>query len=634
MGFHVDDNNTANTTENEEVREERREKRRERSERADRNERRTDDRRNERREERREARRGVDRTFAPVSGEEGRAAVFMNTYRELTENMAKPACVLMEPDAELMKELSPDQGFLVMIEQIAGNAYWHLLIFEGSTQPVKAEPVRDHRRGRRDEEVLRFISSIDSIDEELLTYFEDWLRDNAPTDGEYVFTNATIVPAEVDVSSKSAVQALAFDAEDSNILISGADLPFTPESLRRNAKVRSKIQFSPRPDAKDMIGMPLRSDFQISVEESFRDKIQSTLLASSGGTTLVSLDGYVNARYIGYEVHPDQVRDPRDIEMGVFVPEVVVSQITTAHKGVRDGNFERMMLGLSQLPYIKDNDLWMRQFEQQFHGENGRVSGFAYGMEWPRGELPEDLADIDDDAKRADVWLQNIFNRDDRGRVPVEFVVMIREGGVNFTTSKLLLDLADNDTGAFDHLMASLDELTDGEWSEISKAERASDVISGAVRVPTGYYVTSNGKRPIEDMDVLAVLNRLKTNYPDMVYDMYDCLAVDDRPFNYDEAMTKLNNLFKFVTDGEFVLKGFATKLYLNPTFLADLFEAVENSGLDLEVDAANDLAYGRSRRRTHSGTNYGLADNLTTRRRRTHSGRGRGSVHTRYRRR
>jgi hypothetical protein len=630
MGFHVNkDNGTEENINAEAQRDERRE-RRERSDRGDREERRE---RTER-SERSNYRQTVDRTFSPVTGEQGRASTFLSTYREILEDMgAKPTCQLMEPDGELMKEMNQEQGFLVMAEQIAGNVYWHLLIFEGQINPVVTYPVHDRNRSRRDDEVLRFVSSIDSVDDELVTRFEDWLRDNAASDGDYVFTNATIIPSEVDVSNKQVVQSLAFDAEDANILISGASVPFSADRLRRNARVRSKIQFSPKPNALDLTGMPLRSDFQIAVEETFRDKVQSTLLASSGGTTLVSLDGYVNARFLGYEVHPDQVRDPRDIDMGVFVPEVIVSQVNTTHKGISDGNFERMMLGLSQLPYIKDNDLWMRQFEQAFHGANGRISGFAYGMEWPRGELPDDLAELDEDPKRGDAWLQNIFNRDDRGRIPVEFVVMIREGGVNFTTSKLLLDLADNDQDAFEHLMNSLDDLTNGEWSAISKAKKASDVISGAVRVPTGYYVTSEGRRPIEDMDTLAILNRLKTNYPDLVADLYDCMAVDERYFNYDEAMTKLNALFKFVTDGEFVLKGFATKLYLNPTFLADLFEAVESSDLDLEVDAASDLAYGRTRRRSYHGTNYGLADNLTNRRRRTHSGRGRGSVHTRYRR-
>lgn len=625
MGFEVDDikTNTQNTAD--EQRSERRDERRTRKERTD---------RAEPRQEREPIRQSVDRSFSPVTGEQGRASTFMNTYKEILKDMAKPECVLMEPDGDLMKDLSQEQGFLVMVEQIAGNVYWHLLIFEGQQKPVVAYPVRDHGRGRnRDEEVLRFVSSVDSIDSELLGMFEKWLADNVSSSGEYVFTNATVVPSEVDVSNRQVVQSLAFDSEDANILISGASIPFSSDRLRRNARVRSKIQFSPRVGALDLTGMPLRSDFQIVVEETFRDKVQSTLVASSGGTTLVSLDGYVNARFIGYDVHPSQVRDARDFDMGVFVPEVIVSQINTTHKGTRDGNFERMMLGLSQLPYIKDNDLWMRQFEQSFHGNKGRISGFAYGMEWPRDEMPADLADVDDDPKRADAFLQNIFNRDDRGRIPVEFVVMIREGGVNFTTSKLLLDLADNDSGAFDQLMESLDILTNNEWSQISEATRASDIISGAVRVPTGYYVTSEGKRPIEDMDTLAILNGLKANYPELVYDLYDCMSVDDRPFDYDTAMTKLNNLFKFVTDGEFVIKGFATKLYLNPEFLRDLFEAVENSDLDLEVDAASDLAYGRTRRRSYSGTSHGLADNITTRQRRNHSGRGRGSVHTRYRR-
>ena len=622
MGFHVGDNKqTENVKQN--IKPEQRQEREPRR-----------PRREERAEEVRPEYHGVDRTFSPVTGEQGRASTFMSTYKEIIKDIAKPSCVLLAPDGDLMKDLSQEQGFLVMAEQIAGDVYWHLFIFESQQKPVISFPVRDNRsRGRGEDETLRFVSSVDSIDDELLTMFETWLRDNVRSDGDYVFTNATVVPSEVDVANPHVVQSLAFDGEDANILISGVSIPFSANSLRRNAKVRSKIQFSPRPTALDLTGMPLRSDFQVEVEETFRDKIQSTLVASSGGTTLVSLDGYVNARYIGYEVHPDQVRDPRDIDLACFVPEVIVSQVNTTHKGTRDGNFERMMLGLSQLPYIKDNDLWMRQFEQSFHGTKGRVSGFVYGMEWPRGEIPTDLNEIDDDQKRGDAFIQNIFSRDDRGRIPVEFVVMIREGGVNFTTSKLLLDLADRDEGAFEQLMDSLDILTNGRWSEVSDVSSAKDVIAGAVRVPTGYYVTSEGKRPIEDMDTLAILNSLKTNYPELVMDYYDCMAIDNRSFNYDESMTRLNNLFKFVTDGEFIIKGFATKLYLNPDFLRDLFEAVESSDLDLEVDAASDIAYGRTRRRTYSGVSYGLADNLTTRNRRSHSGRGRGSVHTRYRR-
>lgn len=589
------------------------------------------------REERQQPRRQlVSRAWTPGMTEQGRSAEFVKRAKEFLEEQGNSNTVILQPDNELARDLSDSFGFVIYGTHVDTDFMWHLMVFESQLQPVAMEEIKDrNRRYSRDEKVYDFESTADAINDDLVSDIEEWLRDNVEVDGELFFTNVTVVPVEVDLESDAVVQLLGFDAEDSNILLSDTDEPFSSKMLAKKSVLKAKLNFTSLDDKRDLTSMPLRSDLQITISENLRDNKVSMIRSAGGQRTLVEMDAYVNARWVG---HDEADRDD-EIDPACYVPEVVMTQSNPYHNDVYGGNFERFFLGLASLMYVKDGEVWMKGFESNIHG-GGKVSSLAYGMDpeaFPGGKIPSDIDVVDEDPTETGNWLRKIFFRSERGRsIPVEFAVLIKEGGVGYATNKLLLDVADESPEALDKLISVLDNLTDGVSEDYLDIRDYSDVIAGQVRVPLGYFKDSEGERAGEYIDTQFVMERLKDNYPEKLDDFFECVQVDDREFDHEEAMTKLLDIYQLVTDGQFKLKGFGTKLYINPDFLEGLAKAIKakDAGLNMELEANVEVNFRRGRRSQGRRASYGLSDSPLGRNRRTYSGSRRRGSRTNYKRR
>lgn len=578
----------------------------------------------------------VSRAWSPGLSEQGRSADFVKRAKEFLEDQGNKSTIILQPDNELARELSDSFGFVIYGTHVDVDLMWHLLVFESQLTPVAMEEIKDRsRRYSRDEKIFDFETTSDAISDELVSDIESWLRRNVEVDGELFFTNATVVPVEVDLESDAVVQLLGFDAEDSNILLSDTDEPFSSKMLADRSVLKAKLNFTSLDDKRDLTSMPLRSDLQISISENLRDNKVSMIRSAGGQRTLVEMDGFVNARWVGHDE-----ADSRDdeIDPACYVPEVVMTQSNPYHNDVYGGNFERFFLGLAALMYTKDGDVWMKGFESSIHG-GSKVSSLAYGMDpevFPEGKIPSDIDIVDEDPTETGNWLRKIFFRSERGRsIPVEFAVLIKEGGIGYATNKLLLDVADDNPDALDKLINVLDNLTDGVSQYHLDIRDYTDVISGQVRVPMGYFKDADGERAGEFIDTQFVMERLKDNYPEKLDDYFECVQIDDREFDHEEAMTKLLDIYQLVTDGQFKLKGFGTKLYINPDFLDGLAKAIKakDAGLNMELEANVEVNFRRGRRSQGRRASAGLVDSPLGRSRRTYSGSRRRGSRTKYRR-
>jgi len=578
------------------------------------------------------ARGKFSRSFTPSSAKKGRATEYTKQVKEFLEENNDTETIIIMPDNDLARDLSDSYGFVIHANRVDADLMWHLLVFESSITPVAMEEVKDRsRRGTREEKIFNFESTSDAITDELVKDFEDWILNTVEVSGQLYFTNATVVPVEVDLSAAETVQMLACDAEDSNILIANVDEPFSAEMLAQNSSLRAKLTFTPNEEAVTLGGMPLRSDLQIAISETFREKNVSQIRASSGSRTLLEIDAFVNARWVGNEL-PD--RD-QDFDPATYIPEVVMTQSNPYHQDVTSGNFERFFLGLAAMMFLKDNDLWMKQFESNMHNSHAKLSGLAYGMFWPNNEIPSDINLVDEDPTESANWLRKVLYRTERSRnIPVEFAVLINESTLGYATQKLLLDVADGDLTAVDKLVKVLSNLTDGVSDDVMIVQRSSDVISGQIRVPVGYYTTADGNRPIEEIDTLHIMNTLKDNYPEKLDDYFEIVQIDDREFNHEESMSKMIAILNLVTDGQFKLKGFGTKLYINPEFLQGLAESVKHgdSGLGMELDSNVELSNRGGRRNTGRRTTAGLSTSPLGNQRRRHSSNRNVGLSSRYR--
>lgn len=577
----------------------------------------------------------VSRAWSPGLSEQGRSAEFVKRAKEFLEEQGNKNTVILQPDNELARELSDSFGFVIYGTHVDTDFMWHLMVFESQLEPVAMEEIKDrNRRYSRDEKVFDFETTSDAISDDLVSEIEEWLRRNVEVDGEMFFTNATVVPVEVDLESDAVVQLFGFDAEDSNILLSDTDEPFSSKMLAKKSVLKAKLNFTSLDDKRDLTSMPLRSDLQISISENLRDNKVSMIRSAGGQRTLVEMDAYVNARWIGHE---EADRDD-EVDPACYVPEVVMTQSNPYHNDVYGGNFERFFLGMAALMYAKDGDVWMKGFESSLHG-GGKVSSLAYGMDsevFPDGKIPSDIDIVDEDPNETGNWLRKIFYRSERGRnIPVEFAVLIKEGGVGYATNKLLLDVADDNPDALDKLINVLDNLTDGVSADFLDIRDYTDVIAGQVRVPMGYFKDADGERAGEFIDTQFVMDRLKDNYPEKLEDYFECVQIDDREFDHEEAMTKLLDIYQLVTDGQFKLKGFGTKLYIKPEFLDGLAKAIKakDAGLNMELEANVEVNFRRGRRSQGRRASSGLIDSPLGRNRRTFSGSRRRGSRTNYRR-
>lgn len=588
--------------------------------------------RDERDERETRQRRSDLRTITPTTADGSRASIYVKEGKKILEASNNKTSGLLAPSHELARKLSDEFGFTVLYTRADNDLMYHLTIFENNNTPVLREELKNTRR-RSDEKIYEYSTTADCVTKEIIDSIAEWLQDEVEFSGSMYFTGVTVIPASVtfdENNTQTLVNTILYDAQDSNVLVSGEDTPWNSDQLDKKSRVRVKMNFVPDDEKKDIIGLPVRSDFQLNVVEHQKERRGNMLTRTGSNKHIVNVDGYIACRYIGQ----DKSRDGR-YEFESFVPEVIATANVPSSNSFTGANYHRSVLGVACLPALKDGDAWRKGFESNIHGADSRISGLAYAMLWDDGQLPNDIDDIDDDAKTRESFLNKIFHKEERGsNVPVEYALIIKEGAYGYATNKLWLDVASGDRVALDKLVKVIDELTHGVSLDYMTLDRAEDVIAGQVRLPMGYVITEHGHRDAEVIDLLYVVNRLKNNEPDKLEDFLECIQIADRKFDHDEAMTKLLAVYDYVTDGKFVHTGFQTKLYFNPKFLEDLADSIKHkdADLDIEIDSNIELT-DRALRRGHGlRQSAGMSRSTLGRSRERHGRYDRNAGSTRYR--
>ena len=550
---------------------------------------------------------GRSDAFRSVDG--GSADKFYETYSKIIEGKAREDRIMLKLTGDITRELSQDYGWLVYVTKIGQDLYFHTIVIETTPDSVAKRPARD-RRYRS--EVYDFVATVDGINRDVVEKIEAWVKQAVKVNGQYISTSATIVPAEADLADARTVKAFALSADDANLTVSMTDEPFDSRYVKEGAVVRGTLAFTNAPDAVDATGLPLRQDFKGVINEVIERTSANILMANDRGDTYASISGFVNARFYGMK-QPER-GEPQSL--ACYVPEVVVDEVNLYHS-VEFGNFERLFLGLSMLPYLRTGDRWMNQYITNVqHDDLKDVGGFGYGLDIQNPAYIEISKEEYADTRAFRTALENLFLVDDG----VDFAYLIREGGVGYTTQKILIDLARGSRDAEAAVIFALDNLTNGAFSDLWNRAKGTTIVADAIRMPTGYYVSGQGRRPIEDIDTLAVLNSLKNNYPELIEDWFECTNPGECRYDYNERMTKLVEILQLVTRNSFTMKGFATKVYFDPLFLEVLFRAVQQSGLAMQVDFEGDAGFVRNSR--GGGQRYALQHDLARSERRGYDAR------------
>lgn len=531
---------------------------------------------NEKREQRKAVKR--DRGFDPQGGDYGRGAKFVERAKEVIRNSDDHDIVQIDIPG-VLSAASSTLSNAAVITNVNDELYVHLFLFETKSEPL--EVVQD-KTYPRSEEVYQYTATLDFLTEETIAGVIEWVETNYGKTTTY--SGTMVVGSEADLEDDSVIKTLGHNATDTNYLVSGDEEPFDYTSLGDNKRLKARVEHSSL-NTQDYLGLPKRSDFQIDVLSVDRSKTERNPLAGDvGEECVVSVDGYADAYWVGHS--DDLARDSEALQQ--FMPEVVLGNIDTAVMPNVGGNFERTNLGIVAAMYLADDNLWAKGFEGNIH-DDVNISSFAFGMDWEFNDdhIDEGFKQADENPEMRHKVLKSIFVHDG-GTYDVMFSVLVKEGSLNYSTTQLLLDVANGDEDSIEIFRSSLHDMTNGEFNDDAYViESASDVFTGQVRLPYGYYVSADGKKPLEDITLLKVLDTIKNSDYDMIRDYIEATAITDQMLDENEAITKLVNIYNHVTGGNTVIKGFTTKLTFNPDFLQALAATVrsKNSKLGMYLD-------------------------------------------------
>lgn len=561
-----------------------------------------------------------------ASGDEvGRASKLVTHMRDYIKELDITTTIVKEVDRSLAITIADNYTFVIYGNVIASDLYWNVVVFESNVDPVVRREKKKHReRGSRDTDptvIYNWFTTSDAVNDKIVEALEEWVRNSIRVSGNYYYTEHLIVHATDDVDQPGFWNRIAYNCENANFVRANADAPWGVESLSESSEVRAKLTFEPGRD-KDCLGRPIRSDFQIEVAESFQDKNPNIMVANEGSKSLVAVDGYINLRH-----------DGTDHELETYVPEIVLTQVDTNMPNAEGGVLERTLMGIATAPLLLERDAWQANFQDNID-EDELISGLMYGVEASE-ELVEEAAEFDDNQESRLKLLKSMCHkvvgekdrRDERTEeIPVEIVLLVREGGPNYAVNKIFMDIADGNKKALSYFCKTVENLLGlDDISEIFDVRKASDVILDEVRVPVGVFHSNKGTRALEYVDTTFMCNRLKNNYTEKLEDYFEANLPEGRDGGFNQVMSRNYAAQQRATSNQSKWLGFATKFYLNPAlFEAILDELRDSECMEMEFESNVNVLHTRSRRAGRRSSTSGRALRARGRRRGNDRGTGR----------
>lgn len=539
-------------------------------------------------------------TFADNGAGAG-VETFMKTLEDIYKVNPAPADMHILPLTGEVRRMLNSNGYLVMLRQINKDYYWHLLVIEASNKPVIVTSLKDRRR----DPVNVYQATIDGMTKEVLEPIGKWVYDQIsnPVAGAMVIhTSCTIIPADADLKDVVTVRNILNAADDANFIVAGVDEPFNADILPDDAHIKGQLGFTGALEF-DLDGAPLRAEYTGSITQTSERSVNNPLMATSSSDTFLTSTGYVDLFYIGTD--PDN--RSRDAEETATLAPVIYTSLNL-YKDKSYGALERLGMGLSMIPFLNTNDRWMEQFLANLDRTNCDIRALGYALDLPDA-APAPL-DCEIDELRPVRQFPKVMNKFVDSEEGARVALQVREGAPGFAVTKILLDIANGSADAADVLTAAWDDLTDNRFSDNMKAAGCRRIVEEAIRIPDGTYTSRNGTRPATDIDTVMVLNRFGADDVDMIDDWFSCAYPGRCAYDETERLAKLVDIFNAVTGKSFVMTGYRTDVYLDPTALECLFEALQKSDLALDVEFNGELEFGRGKR--YNNRNYsGLRKDL-----------------------
>lgn len=503
------------------------------------------------------------------------------TYKQLKENMG---------DTGLDVELLPIDGqtwgmhyslaLFVCLAEVNGERVvsFYGMILEGSNSRPSPEIKNIH--GVETEIKL---TAMDAWDEETLTKVHKVLFEKYGDVG-LINADATVVPAEFDLTDRDAVSDLLWNANEAAMSMLETTFPenFSHISIndivdRRNERVVAKFTYNSG-DANSIVGLPVRSDIKLNIatEEFSKNNKQFSGFQHNNSAKLMEVNSHVDLVYAPDLAQPQQLGQPPITQQ--FIPRIVINRITSL--GEVPYTPETFFLGLASLRLISQNYAWVHAFSD-FHNNKIRDIG-AIGYRLKLG--------ADGKSDRIDTT-SNTFGMQDLTDLMMyavhsepAFSIDCEETGPESWLTSMFIYLAQGDGLAYQYIVESLDRLTNGAFSR--NWQGGSIIVDEKNQVHLGTFKDENNEeRDLREIDSLAVLTALGHN--DMANaDVFES-TINDSNAPIELRTDKRWQIIKNIAPTAH-LRGVARRLTFTPDFLNALTMAVVEAGLQLDPEGVH----------------------------------------------
>lgn len=332
--------------------------------------------------------------------------------------------------------------------------------------------------------------------------------------------------------------------------------------------VTGRMEFRPGA-AETLSGLPIRNDVQITARLRGQHKQGSI---ATQPTTLSQIGGYIDLSYIQpqptYNAFNQEVKGTK-----CYLPRFVITNTDIRTNALQP---ELVLFGLATATLLSDRSAWVNAFKP-VHGakEDTRDIG-AIGYEVnidPTAKQPMGLIDTDDNSFDLAQVVSAFFHED------LLYSIDIEEGGSDNWLYTELQFAANGDEDAYNNVIATADNLTDGHFSKLWNGGQIAS--HGGNLINLGYFLDKDGsKKDLRTFDYLALLNLIGRNDLETVVAWSN--TMDNESDSPERRYAERARIQRALLGDNYYPKGYALRYDVDGNFLATLVQAIYNAGMTI----------------------------------------------------
>lgn len=555
---------------------------------------------------------GIFRT----AGASGRASTFLGTYNKFFKDNQTDQQLVDFQKQNAMMLLRDFKGdlvtFIALASSVEDKLYYNLIVVENKESIVqdrnRKSDRRERRRGRVDMDVRVYQDLPDMLTPAILDRINSYIMAN--TNGhlnpeDLVYTGYTTLSFTTPIDSFDHIKPIMGSAYEANMEAAGVLDPLTDEFFKEEGiQLEGIISTAGTAAAMGFDGNPIRNDIAVSVETFCQSNDRNPLDNDKEGQQWAT-----GAAYVDLVPGPclwndgsDDRRHSKTASNACLTPRIIFGEVDIYQSEVR-GPLIRMLAVIATAIELGKSNRYLKPFmPRAFNANRDReLESLGYLMD-PEGKVPPTRLEFDNpnDDREAFNFLDKLI-RHDKG---IEIAFRCREGQPGASQATIFQDIWNGDQDALDYLFDALDDATNDKFSEEFDRLRGVDVIANVISEPDGYYMSSNGPRPVTDIDHPYAATQLRDTDVDRLDDFIEVKSTHS-DFDYDERMTKHVELLQHLTQDTFKFTGIAQVYIFDPIFLTAVYNSFSRAKMALRVDKDRDEIRGR--RGNRSGTSYGI---------------------------